>query len=74
MPTYRKKPEAVSKLTTEQYLVALIDGTEHPFANEYLENKHPGLYIDVVSGEPWSTQKLSANASPVTSLYFCTIG
>ena len=52
MPSYRKKPETVSKLTPEQYLVARIDGTEHAFGNEYLENKHPGLYIGAVSGEP----------------------
>lgn len=52
MPTYRKNPEAVSKLTPEQYRVTQTDGTERPFANEYWDNKEPGLYVDVISGEP----------------------
>ncbi|MGY3618155.1 peptide methionine sulfoxide reductase MsrB [Bradyrhizobium sp. USDA 10063] len=52
MPTYRKNPEAVSKLTPEQYRVTQTDGTERPFVNEYWDNKEPGLYVDVVSGEP----------------------
>ncbi len=52
MPTYRKNPEAVSKLTPEQYRVTQTDGTERPYANEYWDNKEPGLYVDVVSGEP----------------------
>jgi peptide-methionine (R)-S-oxide reductase len=52
MPTYRKNPEAVSKLTPEQYRVTQTGGTERPYANEYWDNKEPGLYVDVVSGEP----------------------
>ena len=52
MPTYRKNPEAVSKLTPEQHRVTQTGGTERPFANEYWDNKEPGLYVDVVSGEP----------------------
>lgn len=52
MPTYRKNPEAVSKLTPEQHRVTQTDGTERPFANEYWDNEEPGLYVDVVSGEP----------------------
>ena len=35
MPTDRKNPEAISKLTPEQYLVTQIGVTERPFANEY---------------------------------------
>ncbi len=38
--------------TAEQYRVTQTDGTERPFANEYWDNKEPGLYVDVVSGEP----------------------
>ena len=52
MPTYRKTPEALSKLTPEQYRVTQTDGTERPFANEYWDSKEPGLYVDIVSGEP----------------------
>jgi methionine-R-sulfoxide reductase len=52
MKTYNKNPEAVSLLTPEQYRVTQQDGTEQPFQNEYWDNKEPGLYVDVVSGEP----------------------
>ena len=50
--TYRKNPEALSCLTPEQYQVTQEDGTERPFSNAYWDNKEPGLYVDVVSGEP----------------------
>ena len=52
MKTYNKNTEAVSLLTPEQYRVTQQDGTERPFQNEYWDNKEPGLYVDVVSGEP----------------------
>lgn len=52
MKTYNKHSEAVSLLTPEQYRVTQQDGTERPFQNEYWDNKEPGLYVDVVSGEP----------------------
>jgi len=52
MRTYSKNPEALARLTPEQYRVTQTDGTERPFANEYWDNKEPGLYVDVVSGEP----------------------
>jgi peptide-methionine (R)-S-oxide reductase len=52
MKTYHKNPEALSCLTTEQYRVTQQDGTERPFSNAYWDNKEPGLYVDVVSGEP----------------------
>jgi peptide methionine sulfoxide reductase MsrB len=48
----QQNPEAVSLLTPEQYRVTQQDGTERPFQNEYWDNKEPGLYLDVVSGEP----------------------
>ena len=49
---YRKDPEAVSRLTPEQFRVTQKNGTEPPFGNEYWDNKEPGIYVDVVSGEP----------------------
>ncbi len=49
---YRKDPEAISRLTQEQYQVTQRSGTEPPFNNEYWNNKEPGIYVDVVSGEP----------------------
>ena len=39
-------------LTPEQYAVTQHEGTEPPFRNEYWDNHRPGIYVDVVSGEP----------------------
>jgi peptide-methionine (R)-S-oxide reductase len=50
--TYRKDPEAISQLTSQQYHVTQEKGTEPAFRNEYWDNKEPGIYVDVVSGEP----------------------
>jgi len=52
MADYRKTAEAVSKLTPEQYRVTQQSGTERPGTGEYLDNKEPGIYVDIVSGEP----------------------
>jgi peptide-methionine (R)-S-oxide reductase len=52
MPTYRKTAEAVSALSPEQYRVTQQNGTERPGTGEYLHNEKPGIYVDVVSGEP----------------------
>ncbi len=49
---YRKTPEAVSRLTPEQYRVTQQSGTEMPGTGENLHNKEPGIYVDIVSGEP----------------------
>ena len=45
-------PELRKKLTPEQYQVTQRDGTEPPFRNAYWDNHEPGIYVDVVSGEP----------------------
>jgi peptide-methionine (R)-S-oxide reductase len=50
--TYNKNPSAVSALSPEQYRVTQKNGTEAPFTGEYWDNHEPGLYVDVVSGEP----------------------
>jgi peptide-methionine (R)-S-oxide reductase len=52
MPEYRKTPEAVAALTAEQYRVTQESGTERPGTGALLENKEPGIYVDIVSGEP----------------------
>ncbi|WP_201838414.1 peptide-methionine (R)-S-oxide reductase MsrB [Microvirga zambiensis] len=52
MKAYNKNREALSCLTPEQYRVTQQGGTERPFSNAYWDNKAPGLYVDVVSGEP----------------------
>lgn len=39
-------------LTPLQYAVTQEEGTERPFRNEYHDNKRPGIYVDIVSGEP----------------------
>ena len=44
--------ELRKKLTDMQYKVTQQDGTEPPFRNEYWDNHRPGIYVDVVSGEP----------------------
>ncbi len=49
---YQKSPEAIAKLTPQQYQVTQQSGTERPGTGEYLDNKEPGIYVDIVSGEP----------------------
>ena len=44
--------ELKDKLTNNQYKVAVENNTESPFSNEYYDNHEPGLYVDVVTGEP----------------------
>ena len=52
MRTFNKDHETISKLSAEQYRVTQQSGTESPGSGEYLYNKEPGIYVDVVSGEP----------------------
>jgi methionine-R-sulfoxide reductase len=49
----KPSPEQLRKtLTPLQYYVTQEDGTERAYANEYLDNKKEGIYVDIVSGEP----------------------
>lgn len=52
MKDYRKTEEAVAALTPEEFYVTQQSGTERPGTGKYLHNRQPGLYVDVVSGEP----------------------
>ena len=52
MTSYRKTAEAVAALTPEQYRVTQQSATERPGAGALLDNKQPGIYVDIVSGEP----------------------
>jgi peptide-methionine (R)-S-oxide reductase len=49
---YAKSKEAIANLTPEQFRVTQQSGTERPGTGEYLHNKEPGIYVDIVSGEP----------------------
>jgi peptide-methionine (R)-S-oxide reductase len=52
MTEYKKTEEAIAGLSPEQFRVTQRNGTEQPGTGEYLENKEPGIYVDIVSGEP----------------------
>ncbi|OBI50751.1 peptide-methionine (R)-S-oxide reductase MsrB [Mycobacterium sp. E796] len=49
---YSKDPAAVDALSPEQYRVTQENGTEPAFTGEYCNNHEPGIYVDIVSGEP----------------------
>jgi len=50
--TYHKDPDAIARLTREQFRVTQHSGTEAPGTGEYLDNHEAGIYVDIVSGEP----------------------
>jgi len=50
--SYAKTKEAIANLTPEQFRVTQQSGTERPGTGAYLHNKEPGIYVDIVSGEP----------------------
>jgi peptide-methionine (R)-S-oxide reductase len=52
MRSYTRDADAIAKLSPEQYRVTQQNGTERPGTGEYLDNKEPGIYVDIVSGEP----------------------
>ncbi|MEP3344925.1 MAG: peptide-methionine (R)-S-oxide reductase MsrB [Litoreibacter sp.] len=49
---YAKTKEALDKLTPEQFRVTQQSGTERAGTGELTGNKKPGIYVDIVSGEP----------------------
>ena len=52
MSKIAKDSAAIALLTPEQYRVTQLCGTEMPGTGTYLHNKEPGIYVDIVSGEP----------------------
>lgn len=52
MPTYCKDKEAIARLTPEQFRVTQQSATERPFQNAFWDHDEPGIYVDIVSGEP----------------------
>jgi peptide-methionine (R)-S-oxide reductase len=64
MQKFAKDPAALSKLTPEQHRVTQLCGTEPPGTGALLHNKEPGIYVDVVSGEPLfaSTDKFDSGS------------
>ncbi len=52
MTAYRKDPDVIASLDEVQYWVTQESGTERPGTGAYLSNKEPGIYVDIVSGEP----------------------
>lgn len=49
--------ELKDKLGSLQYEVTQKNGTERAFDNDYWDNKKPGIYVDIVSGEPLFSSK-----------------
>ena len=52
MRQFSKTHKAILALSPEQYRVTQQNGTEHPGTGSYLHTHEPGIYVDVVSGEP----------------------
>jgi peptide-methionine (R)-S-oxide reductase len=52
MAPYTKDKEAIARLTPEQFRVTQQSATERPFENTFWDHKEPGIYVDIVSGEP----------------------
>lgn len=50
--TYNRDPEAVERLTPNQFAVTQQSATEPAFRNEFWDHHGNGIYVDVVSGEP----------------------
>lgn len=52
MTPYGKDSDRIAALSPEQYRVTQQNGTERPGTGQHLSNKAPGIYVDIVSGEP----------------------
>ena len=73
--TFKKTPEKLALLTAEQLRVTQHNGTERPYSGIYDDHFEPGLYVDIVSGEPLFASSAKFNSGcgwpafskPVTS-------
>lgn len=87
MTEYRKDPERIAALSPEEYRVTQQNGTERPGTGRYLDNKAPGIYVDIVSGEPlfasadkydsgcgWPSFTKPVESAHVTELRDATLG
>jgi len=52
MPAYKKTEAAIARLSSEEYRVTQQGATERPGTGALLHNEEPGIYVDIVSGEP----------------------
>ncbi len=52
MADYTRDPATIAQLTPEQYRVTQESETERPFQNDFWDHNEPGIYADIVSGEP----------------------
>ncbi|WP_299592213.1 peptide-methionine (R)-S-oxide reductase MsrB [uncultured Tateyamaria sp.] len=52
MTKYTKNPDVIATLSPEEFYVTQESGTERPGTGKLLSNKEPGIYVDIVSGEP----------------------
>ncbi|MEK9501513.1 peptide-methionine (R)-S-oxide reductase MsrB [Gaopeijia maritima] len=52
MTKYTRSADAIAQLDPEQFRVTQQNGTERPGTGRYLHNHEPGIYVDLVSGEP----------------------
>ena len=52
MAEYTKNPDVIATLSPEEFYVTQESGTERPGTGKLLNNKEPGIYVDIVSGEP----------------------
>ncbi len=59
---FTKSPEAIARLSPEQYRITQRAGTEPAFTGEYDKHFEPGIYVDVVSGEPLFSSSAKYNS------------
>jgi peptide-methionine (R)-S-oxide reductase len=59
---YKKSQEVINSLTEEQFRVTQQNGTERPFTGKYDHHFEPGIYVDIVSGEPLFSSSAKYNS------------